>query len=251
MLMKKYNQSNEEWISIRDFGMFLHSKEVDESPEVDVKETDNINSSKKILGVNYTHREISVELVANFSNSKLLREAIDSLNSFLLGGFELKFRDNDGQKYKEVYLTSKITSEKITDSSYILTLDFTSYNPFRYSSEIIVNKFKRITDNRYISITSNGNYVNKPKIIISGSFTKLSIKAEDSYVELSDFSGGVIKVDNDKLQITEITDTGREVNALSHWDGGFLKLKPGVNSISISGEGMNIDLEVKHEETYL
>lgn len=240
-----------DWVDIGELGVRLHSKVIPESPNIEVIDTTNINKRKVFIDTNFTHRDMEVKLVVVEQTKEEFRAKLTMLANMLKGKFNLKFKDNPSQVYKDVHLSSEITPEVVTNNVFILSLKLTAFDPFRYATEEQVVETDGIVSSRTLAIFNEGNYVAKPIVILEGSADKVNISIGGktlSYINLVDSA----KIEIDNSQYTVINKAvGRDINALANWRDNFIELQSGNNEIKITGDNLDLKVTIKFKNTFL
>lgn len=105
-----------------------------------------------------------------------------------------------------------------------------------------------VTSNKTISVYNAGNWYVKPKIKISGSFTKISLTANGKTLNYNTpLSNAEILLDCDLSKA--IKDNAVNVN--SNVSGQYLELSSGFNSIEITGTALNCTVTFIMDYKYL
>ena len=241
----------EKWVDIQDLGVELHSKTLPESPNISVVDTDNVNKRKIHLDTKFTHRDMEVQLAVVRHSQEELREVLTVLSWMVKGKFNLIFKDNKNQLYKDVLLTSRIEVEAVTSTVYILSFNMTSYDPFRYNTSMNSTEVTEVTEAVSVDIVNQGNFTAKPVVRLTGSAKQINISTNNktlSYVNLE--PGEEIIVDNDKYTIVRRAN-GVDQNALANWKDNFIELHSGTNELTITGDEMNANVTVEFRDTFL
>lgn len=245
MLVKNIKGNN--WVDISDLGLFIHYKELPESPEIAVVDTDTISHRRVLLEVGYTHREMTVELAVVRYSKEDLRSVLTDIGQLFKGSFDLIFKSNKAQVYKDVVLSSKIEVDEVTDSVVIIKLYMTAYDPFRYSRDYNVTNFALAKRKTTKIIKNRGNHKAKPIVTLSGKASQVDITVNGktlSYVDL--VAGENVVIDNKHYTVKKDGES-----ALANWRDNFIELEPGDNTIIVSGSGMAVNVEIKFEDTFL
>lgn len=102
-----------------------------------------------------------------------------------------------------------------------------------------------ITGNQTITVINDGNTAISPTMEISGSASTLSLSTGGKTFTLSNLSG-TYSVDGESYTVKK-----DGVSTLTIMTGNFLTLLPGENQITVSGTGMNINIEFKFQHQYI
>lgn len=145
-------------------------------------------------------------------------------------------------------------------------LPFVAYDPFAYSvatndevvwgSETITfeadylmghtgGQVQTVTSPQSYIVTVMG-YTVRPTILVNGTGSNVTISANGKSFSLGSFVDANWIVDGENYTVTK---GGK--NALSEFSGDFLDLLPGENTVTISGSGLNLTVQIKFRDKYL
>jgi phage-related protein len=103
-----------------------------------------------------------------------------------------------------------------------------------------------VTGNATVEVNNFGTHKIKPVIEVTGSFTTISITMDGKTLGYAEaLANGTVVIDNAKMQVAKDS-----INKNSVTTGDFLSLTAGVNSVQISGTGLNCTVSFKFKPMY-
>lgn len=168
-------------------------------------------------------------------------------------------------KYYTVKYSGSISPERLITMG-VLDLPFIAYDPaayFLYSANevnwdtdipilsdiswISGVKDVNITGNQTIELVNDGSVVVRPKFIINGSANTLTFSMNGKSFSLPSFSNVTYEINGENFTVFK-----NGVNNFSDKIGkDWLELLPGINSLTITGTGLNINLTVDYRNKYM
>lgn len=105
---------------------------------------------------------------------------------------------------------------------------------------------KTITTGTSFNAVMSGYVAQRPTITIVGSGLNVTIDANGSSFTIADLDGATWVINGTRRQVSK-----NGVNALSAFDGDFIELVNGDNTITVSGSSMNFSLQITFRDKYL
>lgn len=203
------------------------------------------------------------------ANRFTLQEKIRSFAAFLVDPYgrpremKLTLSYEPSVEYTVKYAGSLSPERLFSRASFVLPL--VAYDPFARSitgsdevimnSYIILNSYIRLNDSwnfsvkgtKTVEVNNWGTLASKPEIIVSGSFTTLTISANGkTFGYGSPISGQTLMIDSEKMTVKLDGN-----NALSAMTGDFPVIFKGVNNVSIGGTGLNCSVSFNFHPKYV
>ncbi|MCM3053667.1 distal tail protein Dit [Caldibacillus thermoamylovorans] len=197
----------------------------------------------------YKIRQFTRFLLDNYGNPRNIK---------LVFGYE-------PDKYYTVKYSGSISPERLITMG-VFDLPFIAYDPaayFLYSTNevnwdtdipilsdiswISGVKNVNITGNQTLELVNDGSIAIRPTFIINGSANSFSLAMNGKSFSLPTFSNVTYEINGDKYTVTK-----NGANNFSDKQGkDWLELLPGINSLSITGTGLNINLTVDYRNKYM
>ncbi|MED4052933.1 phage tail family protein [Niallia taxi] len=178
--------------------------------------------------------------------------------------FKLVF-DYEPDKYYIAKISNQITPEMLFQMDQfdvsLVANDPTKYflvdaDEIRMGSHIPVRSHVRparhsfvITNNQTVKLMNDGNLAIRPRISISGTATSLTVrntKNNKTFKMTNIIATKPIIIEGNTYMVTE-----GGVDTFSKLLGDFIDLIPGENNISITGEGINLDISFKYRTEFM
>ena len=222
------------------------------------------------FGAELDARVFELECAFVTKNPRELQQKIMALAAHLVDSYgrprelELRFDARPGQFFTVRY-AGRLPIERVAGLGRF-TLPLVAYDPFAYSvatndevvwgSEVITFEADYLmghTGGQVQTVTSPQSYVVtvmgyaiRPTILVNGSGSNVAISANGKSFSLGSFSNANWIIDGENYTVTR---DGQ--NALSEFSGDFLELLPGENTVTVSGSGLNLTVQVKFRDKYL
>jgi len=222
------------------------------------------------FGAELDARTFELECAFVTKNRVELQQRITALAAHLVDSYgrprklELRF-DVQPDRYWIVRYAGRLPVERVAGLGRF-TLPLVAYDPFAYSvvtndevvwgSEVITfeddylmghtgGQVQTVTSPQSYVVTVMG-YAIRPTILVSGSGSNVTISANGKSFSLGSFTSANWVINGDNYTVTK---DGK--NALSEFSGDFLDLLPGENTVTISGSGLNLTVQIKFRDKYL
>lgn len=118
------------------------------------------------------------------------------------------------------------------------------------SNGVLINKAKwEISSNINKKIFNRGNFSANPIIQIEGVAKSVSITVKDKAFTINNING-IVFIDSEKMIVYEIINNQKK-SRMTDFLGQFIQIPPGENDVLISGENLNISLEIRFRNTYI
>jgi predicted phage tail component-like protein len=221
------------------------------------------------FGADVGPRQINLDCALIEQNAVALQLAVEKLAAILVDGYgkprtmRLVF-DLRPDRYYMVRYSGSLDIDRIIGLGRF-TLPFIAFDPYPRSitgtdgvimdSYIILNSYIRLNDAWKFAITGPqtvevnnwGTLASEPEIVITGSFTALSITANGkTFGYSSAISGQTLVIDCERMTVKL-----NGANALAGMTGDFPALMPGINEISINGTGLNCTVSFNFHPKYV
>lgn len=253
MLINKNNINDlEAWVDITEIvdGVVRTLGTTTSTPEQENLDSINAYGRRRLHSINYTHREISVELLVSGPSRVDVNNRIERVSQMFTGEFALILSNEPDRIYREVSLSKAIDKEVISANAVLLTIPLIAYNPFKYGDPK-EHKYLGVTGNTIVYLENTGSFTTKPTYTIEGKASEVNIKVggrTTTYINLQE--GEVIEFNSDRLTVIRKAN-GTQESALANWRDNFIELEPGVNQVEISGNIESIDIIIGYRNTYL
>lgn len=219
------------------------------------------------FGSDISVRQFDFVCAFNATSAAQLQQYVSELAAFLLDEYgkprdiELIFLAQPERYYTVRYAGSMPLDRIVGYGEFALPL--IAFDPYAYlidpilDSEIILDSdirldgevygFYDLTGGTSGTVPNVGKLISRPTISVEGSFTTLSITANGKTFTFSEsMSNNTLIIDGESLTVK--VSGG---NKLSKMSGHFIELFPGDNAVTISGTGINFDIQFEVSPKFL
>lgn len=205
----------------------------------------------------------------NQSSTTTLQQSVATLAAFLLDSFgrprtiDLVFLTDPDKSFK-VRLMGELPIDRMNGYG-SFTLPLIAADPFARSitgtdgiilnSDILLDSDFRLDDVWSFVISAVGSHevsnwgtlIIYPEIVITGSFTTLSIVANGkTFGYTAAISNKTLVVDGERMTVKL-----DGANALSNMTGDFIELEPGINDVTIGGTGLSCTVSINFKPRFV
>lgn len=103
------------------------------------------------------------------------------------------------------------------------------------------------TGSKTLTIVNNGNYKALPIIILTGTVSNITLSANGKSFTYSSLSG-TVKVDCENMMVYS---GDPKVNKMSYFNGDFIELLKGSNTINVTGSITNVNIRFDFRNSYI
>ena len=190
------------------------------------------------------------------SDYDALRTGLDSLKSKLESSSEYQLTIDD-DRYMNVQYRNFAYSWKKLRTFAVFNFDLIASDPFWYASTATTANPQSWTTGVTFTVTNSGNAPTRLKITITCGATPVSddIRIENTTTsDLLQYRGslttGQVLVINNRVDAADVAVTKDGVNDIVRFEGDFITLNPGANSIKLTSAISNLTLRLDHRNAW-
>lgn len=231
-------RDNENELTNEDFNFIISEKNVPDMPtQTLIQDEIPYRNTKVTYRRKDEARTIYMKIYFLVDDFEALNSSLNTLNEFLQNEVTIKFLDIDYEF--RCNLVGEVNQDEISRHHRLYDLKFETVDTYKYRSADTISQ--DFIESGNIILSNNGNIDALPIIKITGTCDNLTIGTLDYSDAISD----TLTIDCEK----EIcyNENGNKLPFLS---GEFIKLSPGENELEVTGDNLDITVEITYKHTY-
>ena len=195
----------------------------------------------------YLNKDILVVIGVYKENIQERRNIQRDITNKIVGKYGRLYFKDDPNRF---HLGKVYEAVEVSETEFFTELEFKFVcKPFIYEDTSTEYEWPNIMSSMSQTITNNGTHIAKPVIKISGVATRINITIGDTSFTLANVNDTTY-VDSENMIVYRYVG-GRKESLLPSFSGMFPIIKIGASNLNISGEGLNVNVNINFLNTYI